>query len=212
MSKFFSIKQTLALLAGTVLCVAASHAALFHVNINTSVLQGSANVPFSLDFQLNSGNTLDNNSAVISNFSFGGGGVPFGAASTFGGASGSLAGSVTLHDRDAFNEFFQSFTAGSTLGFDLSLTQNLDAGPTPDAFSIAILDNKLFNIPTNGFADTLLHVDIDSANPLRITQLNLSSGTGVFAGVTISAVPEPGTLASVMVGLGMLAWLRRGRG
>lgn len=212
MAKFSSIKQTLALFAGTVLCVAASHAAFFHVAIDTSVLQGSASAPFSLDFQLNSGNTLGNNTAVIGNFTFGGGGVPFGSVNAFGAAVGSLSGSITLSDSSPFNEFFQSFTAGSVLGFDLSLTQNVDAGPTPDAFTVSILDNNRLNIPTNGFADTLLHVDIDSTNPLRIIQLNLSSGTGDFAGVTVSAVPEPGTLASVMVGLGMLAWLRRGRG
>jgi len=209
------LKQTLMLaIAGLLLSTATGHATAYHVTIDTSALSlpaNSVNGPFSLDFQLNSGSTLNNNSAVISNFTFGGGGAPFGLVNLFGGASGSLASSVTLTDTAAFNEFFQSFSTGGIIGFDLLLSQNVDAGPTPDAFSVAILDNNLFNIPTNSadLADTLLHADINTSNALSIEQLHISSGTGSYAGVTVSA-PDTGSTI-VLFGLSMLGLTVFGR-
>lgn len=181
-------------LAGLLLSAASSHAQNFHVSIITSVLNtvNSASAPFSLDFQLNSGNTLNNNTAVVSNFTFGGGGLPFGSATLLGGASGSLPGTITLSDTGAFNEFFQSFTAGSSLDFDVSLTQNADAGPTPDGFSIALLDNNLFNIPTTGLGDSLLLVNVNGGT-------FTGTGTGSYVGVNvlITPIPEPATYGVV---------------
>jgi hypothetical protein len=68
-------------------------------------------------------------------------------------------------DSDFFNQFIQEFTPGSTLSFDVQMTTNVDAGPTPDAFSFAILDRTLAEIPTFGLADAFLFVDINSPTP-----------------------------------------------
>jgi hypothetical protein len=208
--------KTLPLAAMLLLFAGASHAGLYHVTIDTSALNLpsiSGNGPFSLDFQLNNGSPVNNNTAVISNFSFGGGGAPFGQSTAIGGASGDLQGTISLVGSSDFNEFFQSFTAGSVVGFDLSLTQKVN-GVAPDAFAIAILDNNLSNIPTTGFGNTLLYGVIDTTSPLTIRQLNLASGTGDYAGVTISAapVPEPQTYAMLLAGLGLLGYAARRRG
>jgi hypothetical protein len=206
------LRQTLTLAAALLLYTGASHAGLYHVTINTSALIDSPNAPFSLDFQFNDGGVLGNNTATIYNFNYGTGSAA-GSATLVGGAAGNIASTVTLNNSDAAQELYQSFTPGATLSFDLSLTQNLD-GTTPDAFLVAILDKDLFNIPTNSsfLDDTLLHADIKSTNPLTILQLNLSSGTGEYANVTVlAAVPEPETYAMLLAGLGLLGFAAKYR-
>lgn len=190
-------KYLLALLAAG--CVlggsTTTNAAVYHITVDTSALSAPAvagSAPFSLDFQFNNGVLLGNNTATVSNFNFGGGSA-LGSATAFDGAAGSLGSSITFDNTSAFQELFQAFTPGSTLSFDISLTQNVD-GLTPDAFAFSILDNNTANIPTDAAFgdDTLLHADITTTDPLTLAQLNLASGTGDFADVKLTAVPEPG--------------------
>ncbi len=200
------LKQTLAALAciSAFLSAPASHASLvfYHFDVNTAALIGNPAGPFSLDFQLNDGSGLGdgNNTATIGNFTFGGGGI-LGPAYGTGGAAGDLAAGITLTDSTFFNDLYQGFTPGSTLGFDVTLTVNGDAGPTPDAFSFAILDNNLYNLRTTGVGDTLVLVNLYAAGPAIQTGTTLSP-----AGVTVS-VPEPSLAGMLAVGL-LLAGFR----
>ena len=183
---------------------------IYHVDINTAPLVGSLSGPFSLDFQLNdgSGTLAGVNTVTLSSFVFTGG-TATGSANLFGDATGSLSSTVTLTDDVSFsNEFFQGFSAGTTkIGFNVLLTTNVDPGPTPDAFSMAILDNTLANIPTTGLGDSLMLVNIDSAS-LSLSDVQSFTSTSP-AGVTVaaSAVPEPSSWLFMGSGLLALGWL-----
>ena len=186
-------KAALVGVAGLLLPAASADAENFHVDITTTALNSPTNsgsAPFSLDFQLNSGDSLNNNRAVINNFTFSGG-APAGSATLISGASGDLSGSVNLADTGAFNEFYQNFTAGGSIGFDVWVSQNTDSGATPDGFHFGIIDGSLFNIPTSGFGDQLLSVDI----PGSVSTVQTFVGTGNYAGVTVTVtpIPEPAT-------------------
>jgi hypothetical protein len=185
-----------AVILGMLVLGGSAHAAtIFHVTVNTSSLIGSSSAPFSLDFQFNNGTVLNNNSAVVNNFSYSGGAAT-GSPTLLGGATGNISSSVVFNNSSAFQELFQTFTPGTSLGFDVNLSTFLD-GATPDAFVFAILDKNLANIPTTGLGDALLLVNINSANPPKQT----FSGTGAFANVTVAATPEIGSCALLLVAL-----------
>ena len=190
----------ISLLLGSAALAVAARATL--ITLDTSSLAGGT---YFVDFQLNDGSQTGdgNNTAVIQKFSFGGGAAT-GAGVAFGGITGDLYSKVTLTDTTPFNEFFQSFTAGSFLSFDVELTNNPDT-PQPDAFGFALLDTNLFNLPTNSSngADTFLSVNLTG------TRLVYSTAAGV-GGVPAPRVPETGsTLLVASLGLLGLAGIRR---
>jgi len=198
---------------------------IFTATLNTAPLStapGSSAAPFAVAFQLTDGaGTGDNNNtATLSNFTFGGGsaaGCP-GNCTTTGGASGDATSTITLHDNTFFNSFAERFTAGSSLSFQVHLTTNLDAGGTPDTFAFSILDASGTPIPTQDplGSETLLTVSIDSATPTIVgyaTDPSRTTSTGAVSitmdAPVVTAVPEPGSLA--LTGLGMIGFAGIGR-
>ncbi len=181
----------------------------FHVVVNTASMVGSGSAPFALDFQLTGGNPLGN-TATISDVTFNGGAAtntpPATAAS--GLASGTLATSVTLSTNPAnfVSEFYQGFTPGLSLAFNLLLTTNVNT-PTPDAFSFAILDKNLQNIQTPGLGDALLLVNLSSDRP----SVQRFTGVGPFSAVAVTATPVPEPASLLLIGSGLVVAAARRR-
>jgi hypothetical protein len=164
---------------------------LFHVTVDTAPLTTSPNGPFSLDFQLNdgSGSADGNNTATLSNFTFGGGAAT-GSPTYLGGVTGDISSSLTFSESNAFNEFFQGFTAGTSLAFDVAISRNTDAGITPDSFIFSILDSTLGAITTSGPAGQSVQFDITSPI-IGVDAVQSFNGNGDYTGVNASVVPEP---------------------
>ena len=90
---------------------------------------------------------------------------------------------------------------------------------TPDAFSLAILDSNLVEIPMAGGNSSFLTISLDSVTtPLVQVYRNNPSGfpsIGLITEPTVtpagSGVPEPATLAFVTIGLLLIGGARRRR-
>ena len=191
--------------ASLMLCATTGFAQLYHVDVNTSTLGASASAPFSVDFQFNDGVILGNNSATVSNFSYGGGSAS-GSPILSSGVAGGLGTSITFNNSVSFAEIYQGITPGTSFGFNVALTNNSD-GVAPDSFSFAILDSGLANITTSGFGGSLMQVSLTGSTLAPLT----FNGTGDFTGVTVTLapIPEPETYAMLIAGLGLLGFAAR---
>jgi hypothetical protein len=216
-----SIIRTLVCAAAILMAVSAHAQIAYRFTVNTTPLIGDSAAPFYLDFQLTdgSGSGDGNNTAWLSNFNFHGG-VPMGATAGAGTFTGNLSSSVSLSDRSFFNEFYQAFTPGSFLQFDLNLTTRVDSGLFPDSFAFAILDSTLFNLPTlSGGSDVFASIDI--TGPSAVVHTFASNGSVapaaggpmiVLPAPTATAIPEPSTygcFAAVALAFTAVLRLRR---
>lgn len=168
------------------------------VSLDTSGLMGNPAGPFYIDFQFNDGTGANDNLVSITQINLGGGTV-LGPAALFGGVSGDLLSGISLTDSDPFNEFFQPFSPGTFLSFQLSMT-NLFAGPVPDVFGFAILDASLYNLATYSLgSDQLLIVTLDGAGPV------IETFASVDGSVPAPHIPDSGeTLLLTIVAMGAL--------
>ena len=187
-----------------------AHAGIINgsVSLDTSGLSGI----FELGFVLidGSGTGDANNTVTLNNFGFGGGSAgAVDPVNTTGGASGDFASGVTIVDSEFFNFLAQAFTAGTGLTFDFGLTTNVDAGGTPDQFSLALFQSDGTPIPSSDQSGALLVVNLDSAQP----------GFSVFATeltpapiVTLAAsAAEPSTVSLLAFALTGALWSVRRR-
>jgi hypothetical protein len=178
------------------------------VSLATMGLSGTFELAFILIDGSSTGDA--NNTVTLGNFGFGGGST--GAVDpllTTSGASGDFASGVALTDSEFFNVFAETFTAGTLLTFDFGLTTNIDAGGTPDQFSLALLQSDGTLIPSSDASGALLVVNIDSARPAF---LGFSTELTPAPIVTLAATaPEPSSMLLLLVALMAALWSARAR-
>lgn len=180
-----------------------------NVTVNTSGLPATPGSE--IVFVLTDGSGLNdaNNTATLSGFGLGGGlAGAVDTLSTMGGATGNLSSGVALIDSSFSNVFAQFFTSGAQLSFLLDLTTKVDAGLTPDQFSMYIYDPSTNSIATTSDPtglNSLLTINLDSSNP---TIFNYDSAL-VSATAPVTPTPEPATLLLLGSGLISLGLLRR---
>jgi hypothetical protein len=159
---------------------------------------------------LDGGGGVSNNISV-SNFSFGGGGTIVGSASSFGGVTGDLTGTVAFDKSSALQDFNQGFSVGtSSISFDVTTTAN--GSLTPDTFAVTLLDNTGTPITTtapDGYSLFTQPIDLALASGGGFSGSSVFSGTGAFSGTSVDAVPEPSRALLLVGAFGALIMRRR---
>lgn len=182
----------------------------YDFSVDTSSITGTSGA---LDFQFNPGpTTYQSASLEISNFSSDG--TLINPSYPTGDVAGSLPGTLTFDNGNFFNDYFQDFTYGSQLSFQVSLSGPALSSPdgvstSGTTFAFSMFSDPAGTIPTltsdtvNGFA-TLINVNLDGTTSV----INNSSQTMVVP--ETSSVPEPSSLLLLMAALPLIA-LKRSR-
>lgn len=178
----------------------------YDVVIDTTTLGGSSG---QLAFDFIDGG-LPANSIAITGFATTG---SIGTQLQMGDVTGLFPGTVTLRDTQFFNELLVNLTYGDSLSFRFAPSAGApETVSLPDSFAVFVLDPatglSLFPTSDPTGANALFQFGIDgSANGL-LTQFTPSSGSLPFS---VTAVPEPATWMSLVLGLLGMALLRRRR-
>lgn len=200
------MRQSLLLFIASLFCfasVALADPIIYGVTVDTSSIVGAAG---SVDFNFNPG-PLVTQAASLQILSFASNGTLAGSPSLTGDVAGALPATLTFDNGTAFNDYFEGFTYGTTMSFDLSL--NGPALSAPDGvstsgstFAFSMFSDTAGTIPvltsdtTDGFAFT---VDVNLDGTTTVT--NSSAQTTVIS--PSGVVPESGTLSLVTLATGL---------
>ncbi len=195
------------MIRSVILLLAAASAApasvLYTITVNTASISATAGT---IDFQFNPGDiTSDLASAAISNFQLTGPGLLSGIPQYFGDASGTLPASLVVNNTANDNEALQALTFGTSVSFRVTLSQTLTGTAlTGSVFNFGLFQTDgttpLLTTDPSGFAAT---INLDT------TGRPTSSVTTPLA--TVTATPEPGTTALLILGLFSLVVPARAR-
>lgn len=185
--------------------VASAAPITYDVSVDTSSISGTAG---SVDFNFNPG-PLVTQSASLQILDFTSNGMLAGGPTLTGDVAGILPGTLTFDNGTGFNDYFEGFTFGSTLSFQVSLYGPALSSPDGTSTSGSTFAFSMFSDPagtmpvlttdtTDGFAFTV-DVNLDGTTTVN----NFSAQTTVVPATT--GVPEPGTLPLMAAGIGL--WL-----
>jgi hypothetical protein len=186
--------------------IAAAAPITYDVTVNTAAISGTAG---SLDFDFNPG-PLVTQAASLQILDFTSDGTPAGGPVLTGDITGALPGTLTFDNGTAFNDYFEGFTYGSALSFQVDLFGPALSSPdgtstSGSTFAFSMFSDAAGTMPalttntSEGFAFTI-DVNLDGTT----TVTNFSAQTTVVP-ATAPAIPEPSTLSLMAVGVGL--WL-----
>lgn len=202
-----ALRHTLLALAMAGASAMAGAATSYHAVIDTTGLAGGG----WLDIQFNPGSLpAVGATATLTHFS-----GAFGSDFELIGGSGNLASGFTLNNAQQFNDLFHSLNLGGKISFDVSFDGAFAGtpGPVGTTFSVGLLaadQSSYLGRPgcNAALGDNCSLFQIELTPPGGLT-LTLPSGS--IASVT-AAVPEPGSYALLLAGLGLLGVIGRRRG
>ena len=198
--RFFRTAVLIALPMFGLFGTAPASADMYQVTVNTSSLAGGSG---NLDFQFNPGpGTTPAATALVSNFSSDGSLIP--PAALTGDASGSLPGTLTLDNGTAFNDYFQPFTFGTTITFDVTLSGGVDVSDTTgSSFAFSLYDaGGVTPLLTTDPSGSVLTVNLNTDGSTTLLRFPATPGELTTVGPLQAAVPEPSTLTLALLGLG----------
>ena len=191
---------------------------IYQITVDTSSISGTAG---SLDFNFDPG-PLVTQAASLQILDFTSDGTLTACAANIqgfcptGDVTGTLPGTVAFDNGTAFNDYFDGFTFGSTLSFQLDLggpaINNADGVSTSGStFAFSMFSDSAGTIPalttdtTDGFSVTV-DVNLDGSTTVN----NFSSQTMVSP--VVASTPEVGGVVQLGTGvalMGVLAWFKR---
>lgn len=194
--KRFIQQCVLALSLGCAATLAQADPILYHVSVDTAGLGTDG----SLDVGVGSTNGAPTLLASLSNFSAGFTGINMDVT----GVYSNTPNGYSLTNSKEFNYLSQFVTFGGKLSFDV-----LFSGPF---FDVASTEATLFSVQlydnAGAFIGDVVSFDFATSGANRIT-LTQGLGTAVLQGT--AAVPEPGVLLMMLLGLALMATMARRR-